>query len=155
HEDRRNPMVRVDYVSVECEPGHGRHLDVGDEAGCLGEARGCEKFGRRRERVGLMAERPQESAHGLTTEPVIIDDRNQYLCHHAAYGHSPDPSCGQPTMPTLCMELPDVGENATSATPMPRKLWLILTTTAKLGRQGLRPRTSAGRTRRQDHTGRP
>jgi hypothetical protein len=55
-----------------------------------------------------MAERSQESAHGLTKEPVIIDDRNQYLFHHAAYGHSPDPSCGQPTMPTLCMELPDV-----------------------------------------------
>jgi hypothetical protein len=32
------------------------------------------------------------------------------------------------------MELPDVGENATSATPIPHKLWLILTTIVKLGR---------------------
>jgi len=35
------------------------------------------------------------------------------------------------------MELPDVGENATSAVPMPHKLWRTLTTIAKLGRQGL------------------
>jgi hypothetical protein len=35
-------------------------------------------------------------------------------------------------MPTLCMELPDVGENATIAMPMPYKLWLILTTAAEL-----------------------
>jgi len=33
------------------------------------------------------------------------------------------------------MELPDAGENATSAMPMPHKLWLMLTTTAKLDRQ--------------------
>jgi hypothetical protein len=36
-------------------------------------------------------------------------------------------------MPTLCMELPDMGENATDAMPMLRKLWLILPTIAKLG----------------------
>ena len=35
-------------------------------------------------------------------------------------------------MPMLCMELPDVDENATSAVPVPRKLWLILTIFAKL-----------------------
>jgi hypothetical protein len=137
HENCRDRVAQVDKASVEFETRHGRHMDVGDQAGCFDEARGGEKFGCRRERVGRMAERSQESAHGLTTEPVIIDDRNQYLFHHAAYGHSPDPPCGQPTMPTLCMELPDVGENATSAMPMLRKLWLILTITAKLGRQGL------------------
>jgi hypothetical protein len=34
------------------------------------------------------------------------------------------------------MELLDVGENATSAVPVPHKLWLILTTIAKLSRHG-------------------
>src|SRR5262249_28061034 len=148
-------LARVDKAPIEFEPGHGRHMDIGDQAACFGEARGRKKFGCGRENVDRMVQRSQEPAHGLTPETIIIDDRNTCLLHHAAYGHSPDPSCGQPTMPTLCMELPDVGENATSATPMPHKLWLILTTTAKLGRQGLRSRTSAGRTRRRDHTGRP
>jgi hypothetical protein len=130
-------MVHIDKVSVQFEPGHVRHLDVGDQAGCLGEARGRKKFGCRREKVGRIAERSHESAHGLTKKLIIINDRHQYLFHHAAYGHSPDPSCGQPTRPTLRMELLDVGENATSAVPAPHKFWLILTTIAKLSRQGL------------------
>src|SRR5215813_10346330 len=71
-----------------------------------------------------MAQRSHEPAHGLAKEPIIIDDRYQYLFHHAACGHSPDPSCGLPSLPTLRMELLDVYENATSAMPMPRKLWL-------------------------------
>ena len=135
HENRWNPLARIDKTPVEFEPRHGRHMDIGDEAGCFGEARGGEKFGCGRENVDLMAQRSHEPGHGLTTEPIIIDDRNQYLFHHAAYSHSRGPSCGQPTM--LCMELPDMGENATSAVPVPHKLWLILTTTAKLGQRGL------------------
>jgi len=137
HEDGRNRLARIDKTSVEFDPGHDRHLNVGDQAGCFDETRGPEKFGCRRENVGRVAQRSHEPARGLTTKAIIIDDRNQCLFHHAAYGHSPDPSCGQLTMPTLCMELPDVGENATGAMPMPHKLWLILTITAKLGRQGL------------------
>src|SRR5215469_969094 len=125
HEDRRNRLARVDKASVEFEPGHGRHMDVGDQAGCLGEARGRKKFGCGRENVDRMAQRSHEPAHSLTKEPVIVDHRNQYLFHHAAFGHSLDPSCGQPTMPTLRMELPDMRENATSAAPVPHKLWLI------------------------------
>jgi len=53
------------------------------------------------------------------------------------------------------MELPDVGENAISAMPMPHKLWLILTTTAKLGQRACDRETSADRTGCRDHTGRP
>jgi hypothetical protein len=136
HKDCRNRVARVDKASVEFEPGHGRHLDVGDQAGCFGEARGREKFGRRREKVGRMAQRSQEPAHGLATEAVIVDDRHQDLFHHSAYGHSLDPSCGQPTMPTFRMKLLDARENATSAAPVPHKLWLILTTIAKLSRHG-------------------
>jgi hypothetical protein len=136
HKDCRNRVVRVDKSSEEFESGHGRHLDVGDQAACFGEARGGEKFSRRRERVGRIAKRPQQPAHGLTTEPIIIDDRHQDLFHRSAYGHSLDPSCGQPTMPTFGMELLDAGENATSAAPVPHKLWLSLTTIAKLSRHG-------------------
>jgi len=72
-----------------------------------------------------MAERSHEPAHGLTKELIIFNDRNQYLFHHAAYGHSLDPSCGQQTVPTLRMELLNMCENATSSMPMSRKLWLM------------------------------
>jgi hypothetical protein len=29
YEDRRNSVARLDEVSVECDPGHRRHVDVG------------------------------------------------------------------------------------------------------------------------------
>jgi hypothetical protein len=95
YEDCRDRVARVDKASVEFEPGHGRHMDVGDQAGCFGEERGREKFGSRREDVDRIAQRSHEPAHGLTKEPIIIDDRKQYLFHHAAYGHSLDPSRGE------------------------------------------------------------
>jgi hypothetical protein len=136
HKDCRNRLTGVDKASVEFQPGHGRHMDVSDQAGCFGEARGGEEFGCRREKVGRVAERSHEPAHGLTTEPIIIDDRNQYLFHHSAYGQSLAPSCGQPTTPMLRMELLDVSENAIKAVRVPHKLRLILTTLAKLGRHG-------------------
>jgi len=71
-------------------------MDVGDKAGCFGKPRGGEKIGCRRENVDGITQRSHEPAHGLTKEPIIFDDRNQYLFHHAAYGHSLDPSCGLP-----------------------------------------------------------
>jgi len=62
-------------------------MDVSDQAARFGEARGGEKVGCRRENVDRMAKRSQEPAHGLTKELIIIDDRNQYLFHHAAFRH--------------------------------------------------------------------
>src|SRR5215469_13122308 len=101
-ENRRNRLARVDKASVEFEPGHGRHLDVGDQTGCFGEARGREKFPCRREKVGRIAERSHEPAHGLTKELIIIDDRNQYLFHHPPMAIRGTRRAGsQPTMPTL------------------------------------------------------
>jgi hypothetical protein len=40
-------------------------------------------------------------------------------------------------MLTHRIELPDMSENATVAMPVPRKLWLISTTTAIYGGHGL------------------
>src|SRR5215468_2005817 len=51
HDDCRYRVARVDETSVEFESGHRRHMDVGDQAGCFGKARGDEKFGCRRENV--------------------------------------------------------------------------------------------------------
>jgi len=96
HENCRDRVARVDQVSIELQPRHGRHVDVGDQAGCFGEARGREKFGGRRKHLDRIAQRSHEPTHGLTKGPIIFDDRNEYLFHDAAYGHALDPSCGQP-----------------------------------------------------------
>ena len=40
HQDCRNRVTRPDEVSMECDSGHLRHVDVGDEAGSFGETRG-------------------------------------------------------------------------------------------------------------------
>ena len=84
HEDRRDRLTRVDKASVEFEPGHGGHVYVGDQTGSFGKARRREEFGCRRENVDRMAQRSHESAHGLTKETIIVDDRNQHFFHHAA-----------------------------------------------------------------------
>jgi hypothetical protein len=88
HEYRRNRAACVDEVPVEFDPAHVGHLDIGDQAGCFGETGGREKIGRRRENVDSVAHRSHESGHGLTKEPIVIDDRNHYIFHHAACSHS-------------------------------------------------------------------
>src|SRR5215468_3948498 len=92
-------------------------MDVGDQAGCFWKARGGEKFGCRRENVDRMAQRSHEPAHGLTKEPIIIDDRDQHFFHHAPM--SIRRIRRAPTVSTLRMKLLDMSENATSAVPMP------------------------------------
>jgi len=96
HENCRNRVARVDEASIELEPRHDWHVDVCDQAGCFGEARGREKFGCRRKNLDSIAQRSHAPTHGFTKGPIIVNDRNQYLFHHAAYDHSLDPSCGQP-----------------------------------------------------------
>src|SRR5262245_54117381 len=47
HEDCRDGVARSDEVSVELDPAHRRHMDVGDQAGRFGDTRRCKKIGRR------------------------------------------------------------------------------------------------------------
>jgi len=77
HEDRRNRVPRLNEVSVEFEPGHGRHMAVGDQASRFDETRRCEEIGCRRESFDGVARRLQEPAHGLAKEAIILNDRNQ------------------------------------------------------------------------------
>src|SRR6516162_1690884 len=47
HEDCRDDVARTNEVSVELDPSHPRHVDVGDQAGRFGETRRYEEIGRR------------------------------------------------------------------------------------------------------------
>jgi hypothetical protein len=84
HENCRDCVALVDEVSIEVEPGHDRHVDVGDQTGCFGEARGRQKFGCRRKRLDSIAQRSHEPTHGLTNGPIIFNHRNQYVFRHAS-----------------------------------------------------------------------
>jgi hypothetical protein len=77
HEDRRNRVPRLDEVSVEFDPGHGRHMDVSDQAGRFNETRGCEEIGRRREDLDAVAQRPHEPFHRIAKGWIILNDRDQ------------------------------------------------------------------------------
>ena len=60
---------------MELEPGHSRHLHVGDQAGGVGaEIRAEESLGAG-ERSGLEAERPEQALERLAHGFVVVDDR--------------------------------------------------------------------------------
>jgi hypothetical protein len=81
HENCRNGVACVEEASIELEPRHDRHVDVGDQTGCFGEPRGLEKFGCRRKSLDRIAQRSHEPTHGLTKGSIIFNDRNEYLFH--------------------------------------------------------------------------
>src|SRR5215472_17640359 len=113
-------------MSVEFDPSHGRHMNVGDQAGCFGEARGCEEICCRWKSLYGIAKRPHEPSHGVAKEPIIFNDRNQLLFHHDACGNSLEPAMRAPKQ---CRRTAWIGlicvNNATGAMPVPRKLWLM------------------------------
>jgi hypothetical protein len=82
-------------MPVQLDSSHSWHVNVGDQAGGFRQKALRQEIGCRRENVDRIAQRSHEPAHGLTKEPIIFNDRNQYLFHHAPYGHSLDPSCSQ------------------------------------------------------------
>jgi hypothetical protein len=92
HEDGRNRQALIDEASVEFDPGHRRHVDVGNQAGRFGETGGCEEIGCRRKGLDSIAQRPHEPSHGFAEEPIIFNDGNQWLFHHADSGSSLEPA---------------------------------------------------------------
>ena len=57
NEDRRDRVPCIDEMSVELKTSHSRHLNVGDQARCCCEERGCQEIGCRRERFDSVAQR--------------------------------------------------------------------------------------------------
>ena len=49
YENCRDPMSLINQASVELDPCHPRHLNVGDQARGCGEERRCEELGCRGE----------------------------------------------------------------------------------------------------------
>jgi hypothetical protein len=55
HEDRRNCALCLAEMPVEFDPGHRRHVYIGDQAGRFGEQGGCEEIGCGCESLNSMA----------------------------------------------------------------------------------------------------
>jgi hypothetical protein len=88
HEDRRNGTPSLSQVSAELDPGHGRHVDISDQAGRFGETRGCEKIDGRRESFDAISQRPYEPSHGFARGVIVLDDREQCCSRHTVSGGS-------------------------------------------------------------------
>ena len=62
---------------MELNPGHRRHLDVGDQTGRFPDAGEREEVGRRRKNGYAIAQRPYEPSHRLPKRLIVVDDRDQ------------------------------------------------------------------------------
>ena len=85
NEDRRNRVPCSDEMSVELKTSHSRHLNVGDQARCCCEERGCQEVGCRRERLGSVAQRAYEFSHGFSKWLIILHDRYQVIFRHRGF----------------------------------------------------------------------
>ena len=74
HEDCRNRMPCIDQALVEFDPGHLRHVDVGDQARCVADTGRRKEIDRRRENLDAVAKRSQEYAHRVAKGPIILND---------------------------------------------------------------------------------
>jgi hypothetical protein len=77
NENRRNRAARLNEMSMEFEPSHGRHVDVSDQASCFNETRGREEIGGRWESLDAVPQRPYEPSHGIAKGLIILNDREQ------------------------------------------------------------------------------
>jgi hypothetical protein len=138
-EDCGNGSPHLDEVPIKLDPGHRRHINVSDQAGRFTETSGGKEIGRRWKNLDGMAQRPQEPSHGLAKEPIIFNDRNQQLFHHAAFGSSLEPAAqAAQQCRRSAWDYLTCAKNATGAMPVRRKLWLI----SKRGLRRLGPKGS-------------
>ena len=122
NEDRRNRVPCSDEMSVELKTSHSRHLNVGDQARCCCEERGCQEVGCRRERLGSVAQRAYEFSHGFSKRLIILHDRYQLIIfRHRGF---------QATFTALpmrraCMPLRNVSERLRQSNASATKRWLM------------------------------
>jgi hypothetical protein len=77
HEDRRNRTPSLCEVYAEFDPGHGRHVDISDQAGRFDETRGSKEIDGRWKNFDAISQGPYQPSHGFEGEPIIVDDREQ------------------------------------------------------------------------------
>ena len=122
NEDRRNRVPCSDEMSVELKTSHSRHLNVGDQARCCCEERGCQEVGCQRKRLGSVSQGAYEFSHGFSKRLIILHDRYQVIFRHRAA--SRQLSAALP-MRLACMPLRNVGEGPRQSNAGATKRWLM------------------------------
>lgn len=84
-ENRRDPMPRINQVSVELDPGHSRHVNVRDQAGGLSQQRRDQEARRRRKRFDRVAQQTHEFSHGFAKGLIVLDDRDESMFRHCGF----------------------------------------------------------------------
>lgn len=121
NEDRRNRVPCSDEMAVELKTSHSRHLNVGDQARCCCEERGCQEVGCRRERLGSVAQRAYEFSHGFSKWLIILHDRYQVIFRHRGF----QATFAALPMRRACMPLRNVGEGPRQSNAGATKRWLM------------------------------
>jgi len=86
-ENGRYLLPCSDQVPVQLNPGHFRHVNVGDQAVGRRASGGRKEFCCRRKYHAAIAQRLDQSSHGVAKSLVVIDDRDQGLLgQHASAG---------------------------------------------------------------------
>jgi FixJ family two-component response regulator len=144
-ENRRDPMSHSNQMSMELNPRHSRHLNVGDQARRCGEERRCQKVGCRGERFDSVAQQTHEFYHGFAKGLIILDDRDQCRFRHGGFNflgqHIPAPfQCLAPAC------APYVGERPRQINARSSKRWLMRSA-IRLGKRGWSCRRIVSRTK--------
>ena len=84
-ENRRDHVARIDEVSVELNPGHSRHLDVGDQAPGFRQEEAMPGNRLPRESFDGVAQRRHEFSHGFAKGLIILDNRDQCTFRHRSF----------------------------------------------------------------------
>ena len=74
-------MASGDQLVLQVKTAQSRHLHIGDEARCVAELLGIEKFDGGAKRGNAVAERSQETFHPLAQGIIVIDNRNYTTAH--------------------------------------------------------------------------
>src|SRR5690242_1285807 len=85
NEDRRHRAPCSDEMSVKLKTSHSRHLNIGDQARCCCQERGCQEVSCRRERLGSVAQRAYEFSHGFSKRLIILHNRYQIIFWHRGF----------------------------------------------------------------------
>lgn len=76
HENNGYAVAVGEQAAVQIESSHARHLDVGNQAGGIGNVTATEAIFGRGESLGIISQMLNEMCHRLANRFIIIDDEN-------------------------------------------------------------------------------
>jgi hypothetical protein len=82
-ENDRSAAAPGKQAALQLDTAHARHLNVGDYARHIVQARRLQKILGRRKHAGDESKRPHEILHCVPNGRIILDDRDHWYVQHA------------------------------------------------------------------------